>query len=135
MANSSGRAGDVCVGAAKLGSSPHTSTLVRGIAMKIGIGLPNHCAGAPGALLVPWARRAEARGFESVITIDRLVYPSLDSLTALALAAGATTDLTLVTNILPAPLYPAALLAKQLGTLADATGSRLAIGVGVGAPR
>jgi alkanesulfonate monooxygenase SsuD/methylene tetrahydromethanopterin reductase-like flavin-dependent oxidoreductase (luciferase family) len=101
--------------------------------MKIGIGLPNHIAGAPGSLLAPWARQAEHRGFESVTTIDRLVYPSHDSILALALAAGATTELTLVTNILLAPLYPPALLAKQLGTLADATGSRLAVGIAVGA--
>jgi alkanesulfonate monooxygenase SsuD/methylene tetrahydromethanopterin reductase-like flavin-dependent oxidoreductase (luciferase family) len=100
--------------------------------MKIGIGLPNHCAGVPGQLLVPWARRAEERGFESVTTIDRLIYPSVDSIIALALAAGATSDLTLVTNILLAPLYPPVLLAKQLGSLADAAGGRLAIGIGVG---
>lgn len=100
--------------------------------MKIGIGLPNHCAGVPGPLIVEWARRAEQRGFESVTTIDRLIYPSLDSIIALALAAGATTDLALVTNILLAPLYPPVLLAKQLASLADATGSRLAIGIGVG---
>jgi alkanesulfonate monooxygenase SsuD/methylene tetrahydromethanopterin reductase-like flavin-dependent oxidoreductase (luciferase family) len=100
--------------------------------MKIGIGLPNHCAGVPGSLIIEWARRAEQCGFESVTTIDRLIYPSLDSIVTLALAAGATTDLALVTNILLAPLYPPVLLAKQLASLADATGSRLAIGIGVG---
>jgi len=101
--------------------------------MKIGIGLPNNVAGAPGPLMVDWARRAEHRGFESVTTIDRLVYPSLDSIVALALAAGATTDLALVTNVLLAPLYPPAILAKQLETLALAAGDRLTVGVAVGA--
>ncbi|MCV7226033.1 LLM class flavin-dependent oxidoreductase [Mycolicibacterium komossense] len=100
--------------------------------MKIGIGLPNHCAGVPGPLMVKWARRAEERGFESVTTIDRLIYPSMDSIVALALAAGATTDLTLVTNVLLAPMYPPVLLAKQLASLADAAGPRLSIGIGVG---
>jgi alkanesulfonate monooxygenase SsuD/methylene tetrahydromethanopterin reductase-like flavin-dependent oxidoreductase (luciferase family) len=100
--------------------------------MKVGIGLPNHCAGVPGALMAQWARRAEARGFESVTTIDRLVYPSVDSVIALALAAGATTDLGLVTNVLLAPVYPTALLAKQLASLADAAGGRLELGIGVG---
>jgi alkanesulfonate monooxygenase SsuD/methylene tetrahydromethanopterin reductase-like flavin-dependent oxidoreductase (luciferase family) len=101
--------------------------------MRIGIGLPNHVAGVPGQMMVEWACRAERRGFESITTIDRLVYPSLDSVVALALAAGATTDLTLVTNILLAPLYPPAVLAKQLATLAAAAGERLAIGIAVGA--
>jgi len=101
--------------------------------MKIGIGLPNNVVGVPGPLMVEWARRAEQRGFESVTTIDRLTYPSLDSIVALALAAGATTDLRLVTNILLAPLYPPAILAKQLATLALAASDRLAVGVAVGA--
>jgi alkanesulfonate monooxygenase SsuD/methylene tetrahydromethanopterin reductase-like flavin-dependent oxidoreductase (luciferase family) len=100
--------------------------------MKIGIGLPNNVIGVPGPLMVQWARRAEERGFESVTTIDRLIYPSLDSIVALALAAGATTDLALVTNILLAPLYPPAILAKQLASLALAAGDRLAVGVAVG---
>jgi alkanesulfonate monooxygenase SsuD/methylene tetrahydromethanopterin reductase-like flavin-dependent oxidoreductase (luciferase family) len=100
--------------------------------MKIGIGLPNNVIGVPGPLMVEWAQRAEQRGFESVTTIDRLVYPSIDSIIALALAAGATTDLALVSNILLAPLYPPAILAKQLASLALAGGDRVAIGVGVG---
>jgi alkanesulfonate monooxygenase SsuD/methylene tetrahydromethanopterin reductase-like flavin-dependent oxidoreductase (luciferase family) len=100
--------------------------------MKIGIGLPNHIAGVPGPLIAEWARRAEQRGFESVTTVDRLVYPSIDSLIALALAAGASTNLALVTNILLGPLYPPAILAKQLASLADATANRLTIGIAVG---
>lgn len=101
--------------------------------MKIGIGLPNHIAGVSGSQVVECARRAEQRGFDAVTTIDRLVYPSLDSVTTLALAAGATSNVSLVTNILLAPLYPPVLLAKQLATLSDASGGRLTIGVGVGA--
>ena len=100
--------------------------------MHIGIGLPNNVVGASGPLMVEWARRAEQRGFESVTTIDRLIYPSIDSVIALALATGATTNLGLVTNILLAPLYPPTILAKQLGSLALAAGDRLAIGIAVG---
>jgi len=101
--------------------------------VKIGIGLPNNVVGVPGPLMVEWAQRAEQRGFESVTTIDRLVYPSIDSIIALALAAGATTELALVSNILLAPLYPPAILAKKLASLALAAGDRVAIGVAVGA--
>lgn len=100
--------------------------------MQIGIGLPSHIAHAPGPLTVPWARRAEGRGFAGLATIDRLVYESLDSVVALSMAAGATSDIGLVTNVLLAPLYPAALLAKQLATLTDVAGDRLTLGLGVG---
>ncbi|MEE6178282.1 LLM class flavin-dependent oxidoreductase [Mycobacterium sp. 050134] len=100
--------------------------------MRIGIGLPNHVAGVHGPLITRWARRAEERGFESVTVIDRLIYPSIDSLVALALAAGATSEPALVTNVLLAPLYPAVVLAKQLASLADAAGERLVVGIGVG---
>lgn len=100
--------------------------------MKIGIGLPNHIAGVPGPMLAHWARRAEQRGFESVTTIDRLVYPSIDSVIALSVAASASTALVLVTNVLLTPLYPTLVLAKQLAGLADAAGNRLVVGIGVG---
>jgi alkanesulfonate monooxygenase SsuD/methylene tetrahydromethanopterin reductase-like flavin-dependent oxidoreductase (luciferase family) len=100
--------------------------------MEIGIGLPSHIAHAPGPLTREWARLAEQRGFASVATIDRLVYESLDSVVALSVAAGATSEIGLVTNVLLAPLYPAALLAKQLATVAGAVGERLTVGLGVG---
>lgn len=100
--------------------------------MKLGIGLPNHIAGAPGTSSTEWARRAEERGFESVTTIDRLLYPGLDSLIALATAAGATSDVTLVTNVLLAPVYPVVPLAKQIAGLAQTSAGRLVVGLGVG---
>ena len=58
--------------------------------MKIGIGLPNPVPDTPGAVMIDWAKRAEAAGFSGLVTIDRIAYPSYDSLTALAAAAGAT---------------------------------------------
>lgn len=100
--------------------------------MRIGIGLPSHIAHVPGPLTAEWARRAEQRGFAQLAAIDRLVYESLDSIVATAVAAGATTDIGLMTNVLLAPLYPAALLSKQVATLADASGGRLTLGLGIG---
>lgn len=100
--------------------------------MEIGIGLPNHIAGVPGTVIAPWARRAEGRGFDCVTTIDRLLYPSLDPLVALAVAAGATAQLALVTNVLLTPLYPPIVLAKQLASLAGCAGDRVTLGIGVG---
>jgi alkanesulfonate monooxygenase SsuD/methylene tetrahydromethanopterin reductase-like flavin-dependent oxidoreductase (luciferase family) len=100
--------------------------------MKIGIGLPNGSAGVRGSTMLEWIRRAEHRGFDVVSTIDRLVYPSFDSIIGLALTAGASSSLALQTNILLAPLYSPAVLAKQLASLADAAGNRLTVGIAPG---
>ncbi|OBH78354.1 oxidoreductase [Mycobacterium scrofulaceum] len=100
--------------------------------MRLGIGMPSHISHVPGPSTVQWARRAEQRGFAGLATIDRLVYESLDSIVALSAAAGATSEIGLITNVLLAPLYPAALLAKQLATIADVSGDRLIVGLGVG---
>jgi alkanesulfonate monooxygenase SsuD/methylene tetrahydromethanopterin reductase-like flavin-dependent oxidoreductase (luciferase family) len=100
--------------------------------MDIGIGLPNHIAHVHGSSITRWAVAAEKRGFASLTTIDCLPYPGLDSLLALTSAAGATSGIGLITNVLLAPLYPAALLAKQLASLSDISGGRLILGVGVG---
>jgi len=100
--------------------------------MDVAIGLPNHVAHMHGPSILEWARRAQQRGFAALTTIDRLVYPSLDSIVSLSLAAGATTDIGLITNVLLAPLYPAALFAKQIGSLAAIAGDRLTLGLGVG---
>lgn len=100
--------------------------------MKIGIGLPNAVPDTPGARLLDWAVRAEERGFSALATIDRIAYPSHDSITALAGVAGATRHIGLMTNILLAPLYPAVLLAKSTATLDQLCGGRLTLGMAPG---
>ncbi len=99
--------------------------------MEIGIGLPNTLDVA-GTLLPEWARRAEERGFAALATIDRIVYPSFDSLTALSVAAGATTRIGLFPDILLAPAYPPVWLAKATASLHAMSGGRLTLGLGVG---
>ncbi|MFI6347919.1 LLM class flavin-dependent oxidoreductase [Streptomyces sp. NPDC050560] len=101
--------------------------------MRIGIALPNTTTGTTGALMLDWARRAEERGFAFVSTIGRIPYPSYDSLTALAAVGAATSRIGLVTNAVLAPTYPTAVLAKISGTVAQLTGDRLTLGLGVGA--
>jgi alkanesulfonate monooxygenase SsuD/methylene tetrahydromethanopterin reductase-like flavin-dependent oxidoreductase (luciferase family) len=99
--------------------------------MDIGIGLPNTLT-VPGPTVVDWARRAEERGFTSLATIDRIVYPNYDSLTTLAVAAGATSRIGLFSNILLGPVYPPVWLAKATASLDALSGGRLTLGLGVG---
>jgi alkanesulfonate monooxygenase SsuD/methylene tetrahydromethanopterin reductase-like flavin-dependent oxidoreductase (luciferase family) len=100
--------------------------------MDIGIGLPNPVRGTNGTTLVEWARRAEERGFSALATIDRVAYPNFDSLTTLAAAAGATTRIGLLTNILLAPIYPPVLLAKATASIDQLSGGRLTLGLAPG---
>jgi alkanesulfonate monooxygenase SsuD/methylene tetrahydromethanopterin reductase-like flavin-dependent oxidoreductase (luciferase family) len=100
--------------------------------MKIGIGLPNPVPGVAGRRLVEWAQRAEERGFAQLATIDRVAYPSHDSLATLAAAAGATSRIGLHTNILVAPAYDPALLARTAASIDQLSGGRFSLGIGVG---
>ena len=100
--------------------------------MQIGIGLPNTLLDVPGRLLVDWARRAQERGFSSLATIDRIGYPSYDSLTALTAAAAVTDRIGLLTNVLLEPLYQPVHLAKVTACLDQISEGRLTLGLAVG---
>jgi alkanesulfonate monooxygenase SsuD/methylene tetrahydromethanopterin reductase-like flavin-dependent oxidoreductase (luciferase family) len=100
--------------------------------MRIGIGLPNPVPGVAGTMLVEWARRAEERGFSTLATIDRIAYPSHDSLASLAAAAGATSRIGLMTNILLASVYQPVHLAKTAASIDQLSGGRLTLGLAAG---
>ena len=100
--------------------------------MKIGIGLPNPIPGADGRTIVEWARRAEKHGFSSLATIDRIAWPSYESMVVLAAAAGATEKIGLLTNVLLGPLRNPALLAKEAASLDRLSGGRFILGASVG---
>ena len=102
--------------------------------VQIGIGLPNPVLEVPGQLPVAWARRAEERGFSSLATIDRIAYPSYDSLTVLAAAAAVTERIGLVTNILLGPAYTPVLLAKVTASIDQLSGGRFTLGARGGWP-
>jgi alkanesulfonate monooxygenase SsuD/methylene tetrahydromethanopterin reductase-like flavin-dependent oxidoreductase (luciferase family) len=101
--------------------------------MDVAIGLPNAVPGTSGEQLTEWARRAEARGFSSLGTIDRIAYPNIEPLTALAAAAAVTERIGLATTVLLGPLRenPVA-LAKQVASIHAISGQRMTLGIGLG---
>jgi alkanesulfonate monooxygenase SsuD/methylene tetrahydromethanopterin reductase-like flavin-dependent oxidoreductase (luciferase family) len=101
--------------------------------VNVGVGLPTTTPGADGALVVEWAKRAEAGPFTSLAVLDRLAYESFEPFTALAAAAGITSRVRLATMVAAGPLRPTALLAKQAASLHALSGGRLTLGLAIGA--
>lgn len=101
--------------------------------MEIAIGLPTTIPGATREQVLEWARRADAAGFSSLGTIDRLVYPNYEPFIALAAAAAVTERARLMTAIALLPQRAnAALVAKQAASLHRLSGGRLVLGVAPG---
>lgn len=100
------------------------------------------------------ARAAEAAGFESLITIEHVAWPTRydsrypyapdgrlpggpgtslpDPLIWMAHVAAATTTLRLITGVLVVPQRNPLVLAKQVATLDHLSGGRISLGIGVG---
>ena len=96
--------------------------------LEFGIGLRR------GDSIAADAQRAEALRYQFVTTGEHVFFhgPTSNGLIALAAAAGATRTIELMSAITLVPLYPAALLAKQVATLDRVSGGRFNLGVGVG---
>src|SRR5436305_2409936 len=100
--------------------------------MDIGIGLPNSVREADGRNLVEFAKRADAAGFTTLATIDRIAFPSYESLVTLAAAAAVTERIKLMPNVLLGPTRNPVLLAKESASVDRLSGGRLVLGLGVG---
>jgi probable F420-dependent oxidoreductase len=121
--------------------------------MHLGLSLPQmgHLADPAATRLV--AQQAEALGYDSLWTNDRLLspldprnpYPGaldgvlptvqqavLDPVVCLTLAAAVTERVRLGTDVLIAPLYAPVLLARTLATLDAVSAGRLVVGLGLG---
>ena len=125
-------------------------------ALRFGIALPNYGALASAENLLRLARRAEARGIDSVWVSDHLVAPlrvgSLypydkrpdpqpgmgvieevyEPLTTLAFVAGATERIRLGVSVYVMPYRNPVVTAKTVATLDALSGGRVIFGVGVG---
>jgi alkanesulfonate monooxygenase SsuD/methylene tetrahydromethanopterin reductase-like flavin-dependent oxidoreductase (luciferase family) len=101
--------------------------------MENAIGLPNAVPGTTGEQLTAWARRADKAGFSSLGTIDRIAYPNLEPLIALAAAGAVTERIRLATTIMIVPFREnATVLAEQTASLQKISDGRLVLGLAVG---
>lgn len=88
--------------------------------------------------LVPYARRADELGFDSVWAWDHIIlgsrqpFPFLDSLSTLAAIAAVTGRVALATGVLVLPLRNPVVLAKVTSSIDQISSGRLILGVAAG---
>ena len=122
--------------------------------MKFGLGFANIMSFATQPGLTEMAQGAEAAGFESLWTVEHVIYPDgyaskypydpsgkmmmatdtplPDPLIWLSFVAAVTTRIRLATGILILPQRNPVVLAKSVATLDEISGGRVELGVGVG---
>ena len=121
--------------------------------MKLGFALPNVGPVATAEAVSKVAQRAEALGYHSLWTIERILWPVnpqvpypvtpdgklpepykhvLDPLDALTFAAAQTKKITLGTSVLDIPYYNPVLLARRLSTIDFLSNGRVRVGLGLG---
>jgi probable F420-dependent oxidoreductase len=121
--------------------------------MKIGVSVPNiGPVSTPEAVKIV-AQKAEALGYNSLWTVERLLWPvapqapypvtpdgslpeqykyNLDPLDTLTFAAASTSKIRLGTSVLDIPYYNPVTLARRLSTIDILSNGRLNVGLGLG---
>ena len=111
--------------------------------MKIGFGAPVSGAWATPDNLASFAARAEAAGYASIWTFQRLIVPEgsamepvyhsvLDPMVTLGFAAAVTSQIRLGVAVVNHPYLSPAYLAKQAATVDVLSDGRLDLGLGLG---
>ncbi len=121
--------------------------------MRIGCALPNVGPVSTAEAVSKVARRAEELGYDSLWTIERLLWPVkpqtpypvtpdgtlpeqykhvLDPLETLTFAAAHTKRIALGTSVLDIPYHNPVMLARRLSTLDQLSNGRLRLGLGLG---
>lgn len=104
--------------------------------MDISIGMPGMIPGVSAHTMKEWARRAEARGFASLIVDDRLVWGGYDILISAAVAAAVTERIRITAAVVLGPLRTnVAEFAKQCASIDKISDGRFILGLGVGSRR
>ncbi|HEY1678107.1 MAG TPA: LLM class F420-dependent oxidoreductase [Candidatus Sulfotelmatobacter sp.] len=121
--------------------------------MKIGFALPNIGPIGSAESIVKVAQRAEALGYSSLWTVERVLWPLkpqtpyavtpdgslpeqyrqvLDPLDTLTFAASVTKKIGLGTSVIDMPYYNPVMLARRLSTIDVLSNGRLRVGLGLG---
>lgn len=109
--------------------------------MHFGVALPNYGADSSVAGIQHWAQTAEELGFHSVWTTEHIIVGAeavdpygriYEPLVTLGWLAGQTQRIGLGTSVTLVPLHHPIHLAKQVATLAELSGGRFTLGVGMG---
>ncbi|WP_433264973.1 LLM class flavin-dependent oxidoreductase [Actinosynnema sp. CS-041913] len=110
--------------------------------MLIGVNVPNFGPGTSPGVLRDWARTVEGLGFDLLMMSDHVAvtpdvaeqYPApfYEPFTTLSWLAGVTERITLGTTVLIAPYRHPLLVARMAANLAQLSGGRFVLGVGVG---
>jgi probable F420-dependent oxidoreductase len=111
--------------------------------VRLGFGLPVSGRWASRANIVQIARQAEALGYDSLWTFQRLLHPAegdwgpmyhavQDPIVTLAHVAAITERVRLGVAVVNAPFYSPVVLAKQFTTLDELSSGRLDAGLGLG---
>jgi alkanesulfonate monooxygenase SsuD/methylene tetrahydromethanopterin reductase-like flavin-dependent oxidoreductase (luciferase family) len=110
--------------------------------VRLGVNIPNFGPGTDPGMLRAWAQTGEGLGYDLLMVSDHVAvtpdvaaqYPApfYEPFTALSWLAGATTRVRLGTTVLIVPYRHPLLTARMAANLADLSGGRLVLGVGVG---